>query len=156
MSLVKTRKSSIGPLGLSIAQYSPSASSWGAGGYGAVWVGPEAAWTWRHVHHATKDVMAAVKKHRHASGSRGRALDQAIRELLLLQSSDWAFILRTNTSVGYALARIQAHTNRLRRLLAIVEAETPAGPELAWMTDLESRDNFLAHLGGDSLRDVLS
>ena len=137
-------------------QAMPSASSWGAGGYGAVWVGPEAAWTWRHVHHATKDVMAAVKKHRHASGSRGRALDQAIRELLLLQSSDWAFILRTNTSVGYALARIQAHTNRLRRLLAIVEAETPAGPELAWMTDLESRDNFLAHLGGDSLRDVLS
>jgi 1,4-alpha-glucan branching enzyme len=132
----------------------PSASSWGAGGYGGVWVGPEAAWTWRHVHHATRDVLAAVRKHRHADGVKGRALDQAIRELLLLQSSDWGFILRTNTSVGYALARIQAHTNRLRRLLALVEAATPADTEEKFLVDVSARDNFLAHLSGDDLRAV--
>ena len=132
----------------------PSASSWGAGGYGGVWVGPEAAWTWRHVHHATRDTIAAVRKHRHAGGLRGKALDQAIRELLLLQSSDWNFILRTNTSVGYALARVQAHVNRLRRLLAMVEAADPAEAEVRWLADVSGRDNFLAHLGGDSLRDV--
>src|SRR5205814_5676896 len=67
----------------------PAASSWGAGGYGEVWVGPEAAWSWRHVHHATRYAHWLVRKHRNAEGMRGRALDLAIRELLLLQSSDW-------------------------------------------------------------------
>ena len=132
----------------------PSASSWGAGGYGGVWVGPESAWTWRHVHHATREVARVVKKHRHADGLRGRAIDQAIRELLLLQSSDWGFILRTDTSVGYALARIQAHVQRLTRVLAIVEKGTATADETTWFNDLCTRDNFLAHLAGDRLRDV--
>ena len=132
----------------------PSASSWGAGGYGGVWVGPESAWTWRPVHHATRAVARAVKKHRHADGLRGRAIDQAIRELLLLQSSDWGFILRTDTSVGYALARIQAHVQRLTRVLAIVEKGTATADETTWFNDLCTRDNFLAHLAGDRLRDV--
>ena len=39
-------------------------ASWGAGGYGEVWVGHEAAWTWRHVHHATRYASWLVDKHR--------------------------------------------------------------------------------------------
>ena len=70
-------------------------ASWGAGGYGEVWVGREAAWTWRHVHHATRYASWLVQRHRAVDGRRGQALDQSIRELLLLQSSDWPFILRT-------------------------------------------------------------
>ena len=44
--------------------------------------------------------------------------------------------------------------NRLRRLLAMVEAADPAEAEVRWLADVSGRDNFLAHLGGDSLRDV--
>jgi 1,4-alpha-glucan branching enzyme len=130
----------------------PSASSWGAGGYGEVWVGPEAAWTWRHVHHATRYASWLVRRHRRAGGRVGEALDQAIRELLLLQSSDWPFIIKTGTSTRYAEARVRAHVHRLRHLGHLVETGTVEGTDGIWLDDLRSRDNFLASLTGDELR----
>jgi 1,4-alpha-glucan branching enzyme len=133
----------------------PSASSWGAGGYGEVWVGPAAAWSWRHVHHATRYVAWLVRMHRFADGARGEALDQAIRELLLLQSSDWNFIIHTGTSVRYAETRLRAHVHRLRHLGWLVErGEEIAGDDAAWLADLCARDNFLASMTGDELRRV--
>ncbi len=130
----------------------PSASSWGAGGYGEVWVGREAAWTWRHVHHATRYARWLVENHRHADGRRGQALDQSIRELLLLQSSDWPFILKTGTATRYAEARIRSHVHRLRHLGYLVETGTVEGADPAWLDDLCKRDNFLAAMSGDDLR----
>jgi 1,4-alpha-glucan branching enzyme len=134
------------------SQALPSASSWGAGGYGEVWVGGEAAWTWRHTHHATRYTRLLVERHRHADGPRGKALDQMIRELLLLQSSDWAFILKTKTATGYAEARIRSHSHRLRHLGHLIASERIEGADAAWLDDLCRRDNFLAELAGDELR----
>jgi 1,4-alpha-glucan branching enzyme len=130
----------------------PSASSWGAGGYGEVWVGPAAAWSWRHVHHATRYVAWLVRMHRGADGARGEALDQAIRELLLLQSSDWNFIIHTGTSMKYAEGRIRSHVHRLRHLGYLVERGEIGGEDEAWLADIRARDNFLAALRGDELR----
>jgi 1,4-alpha-glucan branching enzyme len=137
-------------------QATPSASSWGAGGYGEVWVGPEAAWSWRHVHHATRYVSRLVSEHRHADGVRGRALDQVIRELLLLQSSDWNFIIKNETSTKYAEGRIRVHVNRLNHLGHLVETGVIEGPDAIWLDDVCSRDNFFAHLSGAELRSSFS
>ncbi len=129
----------------------PNASSWGAGGYGDVWVGPTMAPYWRHVHHASRDVEELVARHRFARGPQGQAVDLAIREALLAQTSDWPFILRTGSTVGYAEARIRAHVARVRRLVAI--ADDPSSPEdLAWMRELDERDNFLGGLPSEVLR----
>ena len=49
-----------------------------------------------------------------ASGLLRRALNQAARELMLAQSSDWAFILTTGTCASYAEKRIPEHPARLR------------------------------------------
>jgi len=134
------------------AEATPSASSWGAGGYGEVWVGPEAASTWRHVHHATRYVGWLVRKFRNSGGRRGQALDQAIRELLLLQSSDWPFIIKTGTSTRYAEARIRSHVHRLRHLGHLVETGSVEGTDSVWLDDVCKRDNFLAAMAGDELR----
>ena len=45
-----------------------------------------------------------------------RALNQAARELLLAQSSDWLFIITNNTMVDYAHRRIKDHIGRFTRL----------------------------------------
>ena len=45
-----------------------------------------------------------------------RALNQAARELLLAQSSDWAFIMKTGTMVEYAIRRTKEHVLRFTRL----------------------------------------
>jgi 1,4-alpha-glucan branching enzyme len=133
-------------------QATPSASSWGAGGYGEVWVGHEAAWTWRHVHHATRYAKWLVEKYSDAEGRRGEALDQLVRELLLLQSSDWAFILKTGTVARYAEARIRAHVHRLRHLGHLVETGIQDEADARWLDDVRERDNFLASLSGAELR----
>jgi 1,4-alpha-glucan branching enzyme len=130
----------------------PSASSWGAGGYGEVWVGPKTGWSWRHVHHATRYIAWLVRKYRNADGWVGTALDQAIREALLLQSSDWNFILRTGTQTEYADARIRTHTHRLRHLGHIVQSGKVEDEEARWVTDVCARDTFLAGMSGDELR----
>jgi 1,4-alpha-glucan branching enzyme len=130
----------------------PSASTWGAGGYGEVWVGEEAAWSWRHVHHATRYAKHLVDRYRRAEGLRGQALDQMIRELLLLQSSDWPFILKMKTSTGYAEARLRSHSHRLRHLGYIIERENIDGEDATWLQDLCRRDNFLSQMAGDELR----
>jgi 1,4-alpha-glucan branching enzyme len=135
------------------ASATPSASSWGAGGYGEVWVGMKSAWVWRHVHHATRYATWLVRKHAGATGARGRALDQIVRELLLLQSSDWPFILHTGTSSGYALARLQAHDHRLRRLGHMLDSKNAfAADDAKWLDDVCARDNFLDALDSETLR----
>ena len=72
-----------------------------------------------------------------------RALNQLARELLLLQSSDWAFILKTGTATGYAIARVKAHVARFRRL----DRELSEGRiDQGWLADLERRDNVFAEI----------
>jgi 1,4-alpha-glucan branching enzyme len=42
------------------------------------------------------------------------------RELLLAQSSDWAFIMTTGTTVPYALRRTRDHINRFTGLYTML------------------------------------
>jgi 1,4-alpha-glucan branching enzyme len=138
----------------------PAASSWGEGGFGAVWAGPESARLWRHVHHVDRAVRQAVQVARHAEGLAGRALDQAIRESLLLQSSDWAFMIRRGEVAEYAEARVRAHAQRALRLASIAVGGAVAGAakdgpsvnDLAWVHAVCDRDCFLQGLAGEELR----
>ena len=62
-----------------------------------------------------------ARKFPRAQGLQLRALKQAGRELLLAQSSDWPFILRTGTSPDYARKRVKDH---LLRFIALHEQLT--------------------------------
>ena len=51
-----------------------------------------------------------------AKGLKKKALNQAARELLLAQSSDWLFIITNGTMVDYAKKRIKDHIGRFTKL----------------------------------------
>jgi 1,4-alpha-glucan branching enzyme len=51
-----------------------------------------------------------------ADGDLRRALNQMARELMLMQSSDWAFIMTTGTTVPYAVKRFREHADRFRQI----------------------------------------
>jgi 1,4-alpha-glucan branching enzyme len=136
------------------ARAEPARSTWGEGGFGAAWAGPEAARLWRHVHHAERRVRAAVAARRGATGVAGGALDQAIRELLLLQSSDWAFMLRQGEMTAYADERVKTHATRAARLASIAEGREPSAEDAAWTRAVASQDRFMSELEGESLRDA--
>ena len=122
----------------------PSPSSWGDGGYSAVWVDGSNDWIYRHTHRAEARMHELAVMHR--SGAPPlvhRALNQAARELLLAQSSDWAFIMKTATAVRYAVDRVKAHISRFRRL----DREISAGHvDEGWLANLEWRDNIFPEL----------
>ncbi|KYF81830.1 hypothetical protein BE11_03145, partial [Sorangium cellulosum] len=132
----------------------PAASTWGEGGFGAFWTGPSAARLWRHAHHAERAVLDALSRRRDAGGLPGRALDQAIRELLLLQSSDWAFMMSAGEMVSYAEARARAHAARSRRLAGLALQPSAAAADVAWLDAVCALDPFLAELTGPALRDA--
>ncbi|MDH7578016.1 MAG: DUF1957 domain-containing protein [Bacillota bacterium] len=90
--------------------------SWGLRGYHEVWLGPSNDWIYRHLHRAEKCMVELARTYPSALGTRRRALNQAARELLLAQSSDWPFIMHTKTVVGYAKQRLQDHLGRFQVL----------------------------------------
>jgi 1,4-alpha-glucan branching enzyme len=45
-----------------------------------------------------------------------RCLNQMARELLLAQSSDWAFLMTTGTAIEYATRRTKEHIHNFMRL----------------------------------------
>src|SRR3954471_11958758 len=78
----------------------PAASSWGEEGYWKVWLNDSNRWIFPHLNIAGERMSELARKFKdvEVDSLTKRALRQAGRELLLAQSSDWPFILRTNTS----------------------------------------------------------
>ncbi len=122
----------------------PSASSWGQHGYWDMWLGPHSDWIYPRLHSAARRLGELAR--RHAAGTdtlMDRALRQLARELLLAQSSDWAFLMKTGTAAEYAAARSRAHLARFERLWEGAARGAPDSPALA---DAEWRDTIFPDL----------
>ena len=94
----------------------PAASSWGWKGYSEVWLEGSNDWIYRHTHKMAERMVEMAKGHKHAKGLLLRALNQMARELLLAQSSDWAFIMKTGSHVPYAVERLRQHAEDFNEL----------------------------------------
>jgi 1,4-alpha-glucan branching enzyme len=99
--------------------------SWGAGGNHFVWDNADNSWMWPIVHAAERRMAESVRRWPQASGAARQALDQAARELVLLQASDWPFLITTGQAKEYAISRFQQHVERFEALLSGVEQGTP-------------------------------
>jgi len=121
----------------------PSQSSWGAKGYSEYWCNETNAWIYRHLHVAGERMVELARRAPHATGVERRALNQAARELMLAQSSDWPFIMKTGTTVPYATRRLNEHIVRFNRLYDDLLAARLDGEYLA---ELEARDNIFPHV----------
>ncbi|MFZ5631884.1 MAG: 1,4-alpha-glucan branching protein domain-containing protein [Bacillota bacterium] len=118
-------------------------SSWGEGGYSYVWLNPKNDWIYRHQHVAEARMTEMADRHRQAGGLVRRALNQAGRELLLAQSSDWAFILKEETTVGYATQRVTGH---IKNFLTLAEQIDSGSIDESFINELESADNIFPDL----------
>jgi 1,4-alpha-glucan branching enzyme len=121
----------------------PSASSWGAKGYNEVWLEGSNAWIYPHLHIAAERMTELARRHKHGGDVVQRALKQAARELLLAQSSDWAFIMKTGTTVNYAVKRTKDHILRFTRLY---EQLNSGQLDENWLADVEWRDNIFSDI----------
>lgn len=94
----------------------PAPSSWGDKGFYEVWLNGTNDWIYRHLHHCEDRMIELAREQQNANGLVERALNQAARELVLAQSSDWAFIMTTQTAVPYAKRRTREHIHRFQAL----------------------------------------
>jgi 1,4-alpha-glucan branching enzyme len=123
----------------------PGASSWGYQGYSHVWVNGSNDWIYRHLHAAAERMEELAEMHPSAAGARLRALQQAARELLLAQASDWAFIMTRNTLVSYAMQRTKDHLARFQRLYGMLKSDSGTMDE-PWLASVERQDNIFKEI----------
>ena len=97
---------------------SPSPTSWGNNGYYDTWLNGENDWIYRHLHWMADKLENLANTYYHESDLTNiRLLNQLVRELLLAQSSDWAFLIATKTAREYAEKRTKEHISNFRVLL---------------------------------------
>lgn len=121
----------------------PSLSSWGYKGYAEVWLEGSNDWIYRHLHKAAERMVELADSHPNVNGTLRRALNQAAREVLLAQSSDWAFIMKTGTTVNYAVKRLKDHLERFNTLYyAIKESRVDENQ----LRDIEWKDKIFPEI----------
>jgi 1,4-alpha-glucan branching enzyme len=100
-------------------------SSWGMGGTHWTWDNHDTHWMWAPIHAAEARMEALVAKYPQPTADQKAVLNQVARELLLLESSDWPFLVTTGQAREYAIRRFTRHVERFEALAASLEAATP-------------------------------
>ncbi len=121
--------------------------SWGAGGTNEVWMNPETSWTYTHIYPAelyTREVCTAGKWNQSELGR--RVMNQLCRELLLLESSDWQFLITTGAARDYAELRFLTHNDQFNEVKAIWHSFDTTGAiteaEDKRLAEIELRDSI--------------
>jgi 1,4-alpha-glucan branching enzyme len=116
-------------------------SSWGAGGDHSTWYNAETSWMWPLIHAAEERMEELVARHPGAADDRAAVLAQAARELLLLESSDWPFLVSTGQAAEYATGRFQQHLGRFNRLAMAADREGLDDETRRFLAECQRADN---------------
>jgi 1,4-alpha-glucan branching enzyme len=135
----------------------PSMSSWGYQGYSETWLMGRNHWIYPQLYAAVEDFEHLFTLFPSPQADIRLALNQYLRELLLAQSSDWAFILHQETAQEYATGRVKAHIENMTRIyqqllcqmpdrqwLIALQKGTPLFPEMDLLTYYRQSGSFNA------------
>jgi 1,4-alpha-glucan branching enzyme len=92
-------------------------STWGAGGHFQVWDNEEHRWIWPYINSSVEDFENILMNIKNPDEYQVRILQQTARELLLMEGSDWPFLLYTKQAKDYANQRFHHHHQRFNKLL---------------------------------------
>lgn len=121
----------------------PIFSSWGNKGYASVWLGGANDWVYRHIHKASERMKDLVLRFPDESGLKKRVLNQAAREVLLAQASDWPFIMKTCLNADYAKMRVKRHLYNFNKIYDNLCRNTV---NTEWLTRIEKEDKIFPDL----------
>ena len=102
--------------------------SWGAEGTNHVWLNPDTSWTYTHIYPAelfTREVCTEGTWRNSAQSE--RIVKQLCRELLLLESSDWQFLITTGAARDYAELRFHTHNDQFNELKNMWQSQAADG-----------------------------
>ena len=113
--------------------------SWGEGGDHRVWLNDVTRWMWEveyraETHFGKLTFTLPWRDDKHPANPQLRTLlEKAARELLLLQASDWPFVITRGQAIDYGIKRFALHVGRFENLCDMAE-KVARGEQL---TDLE-------------------
>ena len=115
-------------------------SSWGQGGHFYVWLNHLTEWMWPIINGCEKRIIDIVAKYEKVPEDKLllRALTQMARENLLLQSSDWPFLITTWQAKDYATERFQEHVARFEKIADMIENNNINEAELKEIEDIDN------------------
>ena len=125
-------------------------SSWGSGGHYQVWLNNETEWMWPIINKSESRMKEIAQK---IEGGKNdaqtlRAAKQLARELLLLESSDWPFLVTTGQAKDYAVERFNGHAERFDEIYDMLSKGHVDEGKLSKIEDIDtcfsevSLDNF--------------
>ncbi len=117
--------------------------SWGAGGNHFTWNNGEVAWMWEPIHESERRMQALVANFQAPTEDEKAVLNQAAREFLLAQSSDWPFLVTTGQAREYAIQRFNQHLERFGKLADSLDAKMP---DRAYADELWELDKVFADI----------
>ncbi|MBZ0265289.1 DUF1957 domain-containing protein, partial [bacterium] len=95
--------------------------SWGEGGFHYIWYNEETKWTWQPIYDAERKMTELARNYSDTTGEILDVLKQLARELLLLESSDWQFLISTKAARDYAELRFKGHVDDFNFLVGYLE-----------------------------------
>lgn len=121
----------------------PCPSSWGENGDYSVWINYSNDWVYREVHRCAESMIRLASIYTEPNELQERALNQAARELMLAEASDWPFIIKNNTTVEYAIRRVNTHIERFNKLYEDITKNTL---DVKYISNIEKLDNIFKNI----------
>jgi 1,4-alpha-glucan branching enzyme len=123
--------------------------SWGKNGSHEVWLNPDTRLTWQYLYPAEVAVRdAASSDCWKKSPMAERVMKQMCRELLLLESSDWQFLITTAAARDYAETRFHGQLASLQAIEKMWKVLGSGGAlseqDQAKLRDIETQDSVFA------------
>ncbi|MGB3340180.1 MAG: 1,4-alpha-glucan branching protein domain-containing protein [bacterium] len=121
--------------------------SWGEGGFHYIWLNKWTEWTWQRIYQAEDKFYELYDRYINTANTNEMAiLKQLGRELLLLQSSDWQFLISTWSARDYAELRFSRHFDNFMHLANLLEKKDVAQDEMNFLKDLTEQDSCFADI----------
>ncbi len=129
----------------------PSASSWGAEGYSSYWLNESNQWIYPLIHKAGAEMEKLVRDldGKKVNELQNRTLNQALRSVLLVQASDWPFIMKSGSTTEYAHKRV---TDYLARFNYLHDSLRRNSIDERYLTALEIMDDIFPDIAYQDYR----
>lgn len=115
--------------------------SWGEEGDHRVWTNEQVNWMWEIMYRAEGTFGRLTNQLDWANNPQVRELlEKAGRELLLLQASDWPFVIRRGQAVDYGIKRFMQHVARFENLTDLAEKVAADSAYLGGLTEVEKHE----------------
>jgi 1,4-alpha-glucan branching enzyme len=128
-----------------------SEGSWGQGSSHYIWLNKDNTWTWKKIYEIENLLEDLItKNHDSENSDLQRLMKQLCRENLVMQSSDWQFLISTWSARDYAENRFTLHYDNCKRLISMINRilnnENVEKGEWEYLARIEEADSLFQEI----------